>query len=629
MNKVCISITFLFVLVSGFSQTIPIKGKVFLYPANAPISGIYVIHNSKTVEGKTQNDGTFHLGLPLETKSPTQITINNKEYKIVNENTTNNISTTNKDPIEVFVGNRDSIDRQRINFYDINVKRIQQDYDKKIGVFEDSILNLEASKDQEITYLKSIVDSLKIEKEKNIAQISKLSEQLAELELELNLLKNDPNALSIGLIAISIDKYNTSFASFKRGEYVNALSEMINKEELHNLKELNEITFNRAKLNALIYTAMGDYENAIVWYKNICDYPLPENKADIERFFIYTHNAELEFRLKRYTEAEDDVTKALGKTVNEIYKIGAYNLYGNILKAKGVKNSECADKYKEAIKLYAKKKKEVGYIYLPIADKEAAISYKLLANHYYDTKAFSKAESNYLKALDIYISMAKNQEEYDEVNQINMLLRLASLYNSELRKKSLAKQCYDRVEVLFKATVIRPESKAAIYKEMGDFFLLSQEFETAIEKYNEALTIYLELDKLDKLDKKHPIIYEYDLMKIYFSIGMTYRYLKNYTESINSYKQAIEKLDGSSSKDKYRQFEGFLKASMGNSYKRNKEQDMANDYLNSAEKIANETNNDQLKEYIKSVRKSEKDFQFNALFQLLGAVATWGVYMLI
>jgi len=523
-----LNILFLFATINALSQKKEINGIVYSRFTNkgdsivgdSVVVGIKMIHKkySKTPDATTNNDGCFQLKIDAATKSPTQITIDNtgkfKNYKIVNESVTNNISTTSKDSVKVFVGDRKSIDQQRMRFYNVNRNKIIEDFVEKISQLETSNENYES-------------EVKKIEKERDAAidLINKMSEQIKELNLEIDLLKNNPNVLYDNLMKIFAKRYEEATIYFMKGENKKALSKKRSKEEKSYQNISNEIFFNSDKLTALIYTAEGDYTEAINWYQDIIDSRYSPSEIDI--FFIYLNKAELEQRLGKYSDAEKDINDALEKKVNDIYKIKAYNLLGNVLRDKGT--TDYADNYEKAIKLYQEKKKETGNVVIPVAEKEAAISYASLAKHYQEKEKYLSAElakHNYLKALDIYIELNKTGE-IERYHQRLCLLKLAQLFQQE-RKDSLAQQCFRRADMLdtVKNNSVRSREEAQIYTEIAHLQLKRKDFKAAISKYNSTLAYYE--NQNDTLR----------MIKTYFNIGMAYYFSQEIKR--NKFTQRLE-----------------------------------------------------------------------------------------
>jgi tetratricopeptide (TPR) repeat protein len=591
MNRIYLNIILLFVSSCAFAQTKEINGIVYSYPDDKNIVvGISIIHNkhSETPNATTNDDGYFRLTIPSKTISPTQITIDStgrfNNYKIVNEYTTNNVSTTSKDPIKVYVGNKQSIDEQRIKFYKINADRIDKKYDEQIRQLQYSNANY-----------KQIIDSLNKERIADKAIINRLSEQVQELQFELHLLKNDPNALADNLIKIHSDEYNISLEHFWKGEYDDAKNHMISKDLLRKHELMSEIVFNRAKLNALIYTAMGDYANAIDWYNEIINHAtLNFKKGAMPFFLIYTDKAELELRLKQYSAAENDIEEALRIDVNIIYKVRANNLLGNILKEKGEAN-EYAEKYQQAITLYKEKKKEIGDICVPIADREAAISCTMLADYYNEKGKSRQAENNYKAALNIYIEMWKNKE-YDNVNYLNLLVKMATFYTEE-RKTSLVKQCNDRISILMSNTNnFSKEDKAKTNEWLGYLDLKNKKYDEALDKYISSFKFYTEMDK------QTPLIYKDGLIRTAFMAGVVCNYNKDYQRSIQYCKLALNNIDDNLAIMEYQKMQGYVLALLSNNYKKTKDNTQAESCMAKANNIAKKINDSNLTKYVQYIK---------------------------
>ncbi len=588
MNKIYFNIIFLFISIHIWAQTKEIKGIVYSYPNDKNvISGLEIIHSkcSKTPPAITKGNGFFRLIIPSKTPSPTQITIGNAgDYKIINEYTTNNISTTSQDLLKVYVGKKKFINEQRIKFYKINTKIINQKYDEQIKALQYSNVNY-----------KQIIDSLNRERAADKAIINRLSEQVQELQFELHLLKNDPNALADNLIKIHSEEYNISLNYFWEGKYDDAKQHMLSKELLHKHELMSEIVFNRAKLNALIYTAMGDYGSAIDWYNEIIAHAtLNYEKGSMPFFLIYVNKAELEFRRKNYIEAEDAINKALRIDVNTIYKIRANNLLGNILKEKG-ELKECIEKYLESIKLYQEKKKEVGDINIPIANREAAISYTMLADFYNKKKKRQKAENNYKAALNIYTDMWKNKE-YDNINYLNLLIKMATFYTEE-RKNNLVKQCNDRINALMNIDdYFLKEDRAQIDTWLGYLDLKNKEYNKALDRYISAFNFYLEMNN------QIAIIHKDALIRTAFMVGVIYNYQKDYEKSIQYCGIALNNIDNNSPIIEHQKLQGYILALLSNNHKKKKENSQANFYKIKADNISKRINDINLIKYVRYIK---------------------------
>jgi len=591
MNKACLNIILLLLSVNIFAQTKEINGVVYSYPDDRNvIVGIKVIHDkySETPDATTKNDGYFCLTIPSKTTSPTQIAIDNtgyfSNYKIVNEYTTNNISTTSKDPVKVYVGNKKSINEQRVKFYEINADKIDKKYDEQIRELQYSNINY-----------KQIIDSLNRERVADKAIISRLSEQVQELQFELHLLKNDPNALADNLIKIHSDEYGISLDYFWEGKYENAKNHMLSKELLHKHELMSEIVFNRAKLNALIYTAMGDYVNAIDWYNEIINHAtLNYEKGAMPFYLIYTSKAELEFRLKQYSTAENDIIKALKIDINAIYKIGSTNLLGNILKEKG-EEKESADKYQEAITLYMEKKNEIGNVSIPVADREAAISYAMLADYYKNKNKGQQTENNYKAALNIYVGMWKNKE-YDNVNYLNLLVKMATFYSEE-RKNSLVEQCNERINILMdNVDDFSKEDRTKVNEWLGYLNLKNKEYNKALDKYISAFNFYTEMHE------QSVIIYKNGLIRTAFMIGIVYNYNKDYKKSIQYCNLALNSIGNSPTIVEYQKLQGYILALLSSNYKKEKDNMLANTCMVQANGIAKKVNDPNLTKYIQYIK---------------------------
>jgi hypothetical protein len=588
MNKILLNVIFLLISVYAFTQTKEINGFVYSsFDDKNVVVGIPIIHNkfSETPPAITFHNGEFNLVIPSKTKSPTQITIDNtgnfSNYKIVNENTTNNISTTNQDPVKVYVGNKDVINKQRMEFYKINDSIINKKYEEQISQLQISNTNY-----------KQIIDSLNIERAKDKAIIIRLSEQVQELQFELYLLKNSPNALYDNLIAINTQKYNDALNYFMKGDYKNAVKDTITEEELSRFEKLSEIVFNRVKLNALIFTAMGKYKTAIYWYDKIRGFPLAEDKEDIERFFIYRDKAELEFRLKQYEKAISDITIALDKNVNDIYKIEAHNLLGNILQANNEKNYH--NQYEKAVELYKEKKKEVN-ISIPKADKSAAISHTLLADYYKEKNKTQKAENNYKAALNIYIEMWKNKE-YDNVNYLNLLVKMATFYTEE-RKTNLVKQCNDRIGILMSSIDdFSKKDRAKTNEWLGYLDLKNKKYDEALKKYLSAFSLYAEMNK------QTPLIYKDGLIRTAFMAAVTCNYNENYQKSIQYCNITLSNIGNNHTITEYQKMQGYVLALLSNNYKKIKNNTQADMCMTKANNIAKKVNDPSLMKYVQYIK---------------------------
>ncbi|MDR1583402.1 MAG: tetratricopeptide repeat protein [Prevotellaceae bacterium] len=594
-NKLLLNIIFLLIPFCSFSQ-ITITGLVQYYPNDSvPVHGIGIKHEDpKTVDDKTESDGIFSLDIDPKTVSPTRIYLDNKtnkykNYIIVNEYTTDNISTTNKDMVKVYISDKETINAQRKTFYKINADRIDEKRDEEIRQLR--ILNQNKQ---------NVIDSLNKERAKDKTIIYRLSQQVLELTIEKYELLNNPEALYNALENIHLNAYNTAFELFLKGQNDSALNNKLTIEILRRHAEVNELIVKRAKLNALIYTAMGKYTDAIEWYDNIIRYAtFTIENIEKEAFLIYLNKAELEFRLKRYSKAEADIRIAIDKKVNDIYKISAYNLLGNILKDT-LPKSHHGENYKKAIELYLEKKSQTGNITIPIADKTAAISYNLLANYYNSKKKYQLAENNYKKALDIYISLRQDSVPDNEMH-LNLLIQMAVFY-TEARKTSLVKQCNDRIKILTKIIDITPENKAHIDEQMGYLFLKNKEYIKALTKYQSAYDLYIEMDK------KVPVIYKDGVIRTAFMAGVVCNYNKskydkdkNYKESIRYCNLALKEIDDSPAIMEYKKLRGYVLALQSNNYKKTKDEIRVKKCLVEANKIAKEIKDPNLSKFVQYV----------------------------
>ena len=580
MNKRYIFIIIIFSSLYGYSQ-LKVEGKVATYPKEEVVSGVIVEHsNPEVVADETNNDGYFSLKFPAKMKSPTVIHVSFpkklKNCEVVNTWTVNNVSTSSKDSVKIYIADKDSIDWHKQNFYNISKEKIEREYEAKI----DSLYKLNANNDSIIAYYQS-------ERDKQLELNRQLSTQIIDLEIELRTLRENPDSLLNSMHQILHERI-TKIASFvQKNQPDSALyhSKSID-EELKALNKVHGLMIYGIKLRAIAYKMCGDYDNAIKCYMEV-----DSNLFQHDHEAIFKNNmdlAELEYIHGKYEDAKSHLNKALdNENVTDIYKIRIHNLLGKVEKVQGIANYN--ENYIKAISRYKSIKKEFSKKIPLVAEKEIAISYTLLASFYDDQNKNQQAEKNFLKALDTYISLNK-KEEYDEANQIVMLLRLASLY-AKLRKISLVNQCVNRVKILQAMIDLQPDIEATINEEIANYSLVSKRpISEAVESYNKALNYY----------EKHSQIYNFEIARLYFQIGMAHTYLKEDTISIQFYKLALEKINGATAQNnKYKMLEGFLIASMGKSHMKIGAKKEGENYINKAKEIAKETDNDQLKKYIK------------------------------
>ena len=378
------------------------------------------------------------------------------------------------------------------------------------------------------------------------------------------------------------------------------------------------------KIRIGYYKAKPDFDSILIAYRVLLSY-----SKGIDEFEFSIECSEYLFNNRIYGEKFIDSAFVYAEKAKEpseklapYYKIKLYNLLGTI-QEKQNKQKNYYKNYQKAIKLYKQSKDNREFLENS-TKKEIAISYTLFGNYFFENKQYRKAEKQYLNALDIYIDLNKN-EEYDELNQINMLLRLASVYNIQ-KKQSLVSQCIERIDALrMQGDEMQSDRLAILDEETGNYELVCRNFQAAIGKYEAALNYHRKGDERSlnyyrKGNEDSPKIDHFKMAKLYYYIGEVHRYSKNYSESINYLDSALTEMK----KDTLlsgAKLCGFINASMYKSYQNNKDSKSAEQYLNIAKTIANNMNYDDLKEFI---RQNDDDRWMSAIMpsiRITGGVA--------
>ena len=519
-----------------------LKGLVRTYQEEKAIRtrDIYVRHlrskDTVFVETYSDFDGKFSIVFSNETRYPTSIIVRGngefKDYRVVNTYDINNIKETDTN-VNVFIGNKNVINKQKELFYNVITQSIVKQYQNSIQHYQSIIRNLERQEHiyvDSIRVLNRIIEDLEKELKNKNQKIEEISEELKVLQADYLKLRNNPELMQERIAEILLDSLEVTLNYFNSGQLDKALSSnSVNQEEIEQDKRIRSIKFFRLKLKAMTFVAMGDYPNAITWYKNTFVYIDPENKIDW--FFIYMNIAELEYLTGNDNNAVKYVEDANSITINKIYKIKTYNLLGKVLKSQK-KDKDSRKKYIEAIDLYKELKKEAvidGVIDNDhIADKEAAISYTLLADYYEEIKRYEAAKTNYHKALDIYTELNKIGEIETEM-QCVVLLKLATIYDNE-NKETMVKKCIDRIDLLEKrdSSTITQDPKINLYRAI--YNMQNGTFEKADVLYMNVLDYYER--------KSNQNLYQQEIIKTRFLSGLNQFYAKSYDEALKYFSKA-------------------------------------------------------------------------------------------
>ena len=209
--------------------------------------------------------------------------------------------------------------------------------------------------------------------------------------------------------------------------------------------------------------------------------------------------------------------------------IQSYNLLGKIQQYIKTPKEDYYKNYQEAIKLYKKIKKEHDNEILRnenyAVEKEAAISYTLLGDYFYEQKKKNEpAKTNYHKALDIYTEL--NQiGEFEAKTQSATLLKLADIYDSE-NKERMVKKCMDRILLLEKEDrTIIDEPKIILYRAM---------YKMQNGSFSEADSLYA---KAQEHYRKNLNLPQKELIETLFLSGLNQFYTKSYNNAFNFFLQ--------------------------------------------------------------------------------------------
>ena len=494
-----------------------------------------------------------------------------KDYVIVHKNNLKDVFIGVKDTTRISLCSQKSWDdRNSALSSPIDKKQLKQ-FEEKCNLLEEKVQN------GEITIMQ-YRDSLKIENEKLE------NSQRQNKEMALYYAYFDP------VFADSIRQ--EVFYYLERGQIDSALLILPSKEKAIEMRKLGEDYLKDIELLAI---ANGDVESAIqindILYDETDFFKGKMRAVQILYNDRYNNRVHADSAFKR-------AEKVLKYAPNTFYSTYIYNLLGQIAEYQNKTNAHTY--YEKAIKLYKKSKSDSQ------TAKQAAISYTRLANYYTKKNNYLQAESNYKKALDIYRKLNKPGELADTPNQIETLMGLATVYSIQ-RNTTLENQCLERIEILLSVGDFKSGSKdrAVIDKKMGDFRFMSRNFNAAINNYSRTLYYYdnKEYSKTDDLE----------IAKLYFQIGMSYKYLRNYDAGLNFFESVFTYIEKDSKNEEHRLLEGFTLAAKGKSYKcigaqlwgkKNKEKRIekkkqGNDFLEDAKDIAKGLNNKKLNKYIK------------------------------
>ena len=501
-----------------------------------------------------------------------------KDYVIVHKNNLKDVFIGVKDTTRISLCSQKSWDdRNSALSSPIDKKQLKQ-FEEKCNLLEEKVQN------GEITIMQ-YRDSLKIENEKLE------NSQRQNKEMALYYAYFDP------VFADSIRQ--EVFYYLERGQIDSALLILPSKEKAIEMRKLGEDYLKDIELLAI---ANGDVESAIqindILYDETDFFKGKMRAVQILYNDRYNNRVHADSAFKR-------AEKVLKYAPNTFYSTYTYNLLGQIAEYQNKTNAHTY--YEKAIKLYKKSKSDSQ------TAKQAAISYTHLANYYTKKNNYLQAESNYKKALNIYIEL-NTAGDYDPPNQIDMLLGLATIYAIQ-SKDVLVNQCIRRIGVLVEIGDFQPNSKdkATIDKKTGDFEFMSKNFKQAIGKYEQTLNYYISNN-----NEQYSKVHDFEIAKLYFQIGLSYKYSKDYRTSINYCDSALKKID--TTNVEHRLLQGFIIALKGKSYMRMNNKNLGKNLLNNANKIAIETKDKQLKEFVK---KEDKWWysRNSLLFRGLGAGA--------
>lgn len=536
---------------------------------------------------KTGTDGKFILAISGVTGNP-QIPLDvvfdkkNEDYYVVNEEAISDITLMRDAPIDILVFSKKEATRLKQQA----IEERLQPWKEKIAAMQNRFNNEEQAN---AILRDSIINMLN-----EMDELRKILNNTLDYWLRLDLDKGDK-------------EYKQAYKLAMEGKFEESNGLIPKDEDI--IQDINAKLLQIRKATRLRienFKALGYTDSVKAEYELIIKNPRDNDEVMQARRELVDYLRQI----GDYSEANkvnEDRSKSNSEKKTEIMidEINRLNAQYDIDKSKSqdaVKNA-----YKNLIKaigIYKDLKKGLDEN-IPKADKEAAISYTLLANYYKNKKQYPNAERNYLKALDVYIGLNKTGE-YDPVNQTYMLSDLASIYVKQ-GNDILVKQCEDRIKILSKLPEMQniSESESAkIDEKRGDFALVSSDFHEAINKYEKALKYYLEEDN------KNPNLYDFEIAKLYFSLGMA-----NKEKSIN-FKLALERVNKITSKtNKDCQLEGFTKAALGKTI-RNEE------YLEEAKEIADRLNDTRLKKYIKETDKNAPGKKFT------GKVLKWAPWVL-
>ena len=628
MRKILLTIFIVNLLVlSCFAQNgyIQKTGFVKTYQEKKEIGtkDIYINYQSiskkDTAETYTISDGKFTIVLSEKlfyNNKPTMIFVkpnpNNdfKDYEVVNSYEINNIYYDNSE-IKVLIGDKKSISEQRKLFYEIITTPIEKQYQDKILKLQNRVRNLEnqvGNYKDSVTYYQLLIKELEKELVNKTQRNKELSEQKDIAILELALLKENPLFLQSETYEKNYVRLMTAYNYFSKGQ-IDSARQCI-PQNLEDISELNiresNMLFSFYQLEAMLFETESKLDSAVVKYrKSLLHLRGNEQNLHFCKFSTLMSIAELEHILGQNDNAIIDLENAIKEQVNDIYKIKTYNLYAKILQVQNRK--DFCEKYKVAIQLYEQIKKEFNNKSIPIADKEAALSYHKLANYYNNKKKYIIAEQNYLNAMDCQIKLRKNNEK-DNFNYLNLLIDMLDYY-SLVKNKPYAKSCIEKIHKLLSELKLSKEQKIELYTKINDINLSNNYYDKRFRQIQDSLKYYdyHYRNTIKYYANKDSVFYRQKIIHLYLKNALSeyYSYTKNDSLIISSSNLALWKINESFDSLSYKEEKIIVYTLLGIAYRHKKDKEKSKDYFNEAKNIVKSINNKDLNIFYKHIKREK------------------------
>jgi tetratricopeptide (TPR) repeat protein len=497
---------------------------------------------NKGFDAYVENDGKFEVGF---TKFPVGIVVTPKigytDYMTMN---TFEVDNVKEYTVTVKMCKAADVNPLRAIFYGFDVDKRDRERDKEMQTLREQIAKLQsenaklqsdkkeliAKNEEQIQSSQNEIEDVQRKYDDKVKMAEETSWQASIAQIEFSMLKNDPAYMTY-IISENFDnrerlkEEGITEGNDKQVRENFSLNTVIKNKNTEEILKQNEINKRQLLSDIRYQKILGDYDSAIIYYTYIIDNIETDNRYK----FLYNYEtAELCYLINDFQKANSFINAALElqNYVNQKYLVKTYNLSGKIKNA--INENKYHDEYQKAINIYKQFKKD-GFEDSEV-EKQAAISYTLLGDYFTQKGKNESAKANYHKALDIYTELNKIKE-FEVEAQLSVLLKLATIYDSE-NKKTMVDKCFARIDTLEKKDsqiALNPK----INLQRAIYYMQNGNFSDASKNYTNALNYY----KTNNSNQN-----QQEIIETLFLTGLNQFYAKSYNQALSYFKQANDSL---------------------------------------------------------------------------------------